>query len=92
MQAERGRIWGTWFHEGLWMECLGVPGLSLDWFIHTKKSGLLVSTMGVLSKGCTWGRPWEAEETLLQGLLGQSCQELTVTCNSAGYYLGHALA
>ena len=38
----------------------GVPGLRLDWSIQTKKSRVLVSSTGVLSKGHTRGRSWEA--------------------------------
>lgn len=34
-----------------------VPGLRLDWPIQTKKSGIAASSMGVLNKGCTRGRP-----------------------------------
>ena len=33
------------------MECFGVPGLSLDWSIETKKSRALVGSTGVLPRG-----------------------------------------
>lgn len=33
------------------MKCFGASGLSPDWSVHTKKNGVLVSSIGVLSKG-----------------------------------------
>ena len=47
---ERGRTRDTCLYLGPWMEWFGDPRLRLDWSIQTKKSQVLVSSMGVL-----WG-------------------------------------
>lgn len=39
--------------------CFEVPNLRLNWSIRTKKSRVLVSFVGVISKGHARGRPRE---------------------------------
>ena len=59
-----------------------------DWFIQTKKNGVSVSFVEVLSKGKALGGRGVC---LLQRPLGGSYQELTFTCDSVGSYLWHVL-
>lgn len=46
---------------------LGVPRLSVDWSVQTKKSGAVVSSMGVLYTGHSRGRPWKMEALFITG-------------------------
>lgn len=46
-----------------WMQCFGGLGLRPDWSTQTKNSRVLVSSVGVLSKQPTSGKPWDAGET-----------------------------
>lgn len=58
---------------------------------NQKKSGILVRSMGVLSKECTGEGPGRQGRPS-QGLLRTSRQELTFTCDSEGCSLGRSLA
>lgn len=40
-------------------ECFGVPELRPDWSVQTRKTGVLISFVEVLSKWCTRKRPRE---------------------------------
>lgn len=54
------------------MDCFGVPGLSLDWSIQTKKRGGFVRLQvgSVLSKGLIRGRLWVAGKELITRVVG----------------------
>lgn len=56
-----------------------------------EKSRVLMSFAGVLTKGCTRGRPWEAGEQAYPKAAGEVLSDLTFTFDSKGYYLEHAL-
>ena len=40
------------------MKCYGLPRLSVDWPIQTKRIRILVSAVRVSLKGGLWSRPW----------------------------------
>lgn len=74
-QGERGRTWAHAFIGIHGWNILGVPGLRLDRPIQTRRSRVLVSSLGVLPKGHTRGRSWEAGETILSPrALGKSLE------------------
>lgn len=58
-----------------------------------QKSRALVSSLGLISKGCIKkGRHWESGRRLLvAGLLAKSYQECTFPYDSVDWYLGHVL-
>lgn len=74
------------------MECFGVPRLSPDWSNQTKKSEILISFEGVLSKGCTRRRSLEAGETAChQGPCGGLVRDLHLSVTLWAVILGHML-
>ena len=36
---QRGRPWGIFLYQGLWVECFGLPRLGLDWLIQAERVG-----------------------------------------------------
>ena len=83
---EYGRAWETCLYYGPQVKYFGVSGLKPDWSIQTK-TVVLVSFLGVLSKGPTRGRPWNLGENAYHRVFGETYQELTFTCDSVGCYL-----
>lgn len=74
------------------MVCFVVPGLSPHWSFDIQKSMILISFLGVLFKVLIKGRPREVEETVYHlGLLEESYQECTFTCDSVVSYQGMCL-
>lgn len=57
---ETGRTWGICLYQGLQVECFGIPWLRINQAIQTKNSEVLLNSMGVVSKGSTRRRSWEA--------------------------------
>lgn len=72
-------------------EVLWVPRLTLDWSIQTKKNGVSVNSVGILSKGHTKGNPWETKETIdYQGCWESHIRDLYLLV-PASCYQGHVL-
>lgn len=72
---------------GPWAECFGAPRLRSDWSVQTKKSRVLVSSVGSYLRD-THRRPWEWGEDFIPKATGESSQERTFTYDSAGCSLG----
>lgn len=64
VQAERAIGHGAHAFSGVYRWSVGASKLRLGWSIETKDNRVWVSSKGVLPKGHTKGRPWEARETI----------------------------
>ena len=67
LNRERGSNWGSGFYKRTWMKCCGLPRLSADWSIQTKRTRILVSAPRVSLKGSLWIGPGVQQDCWSQG-------------------------
>lgn len=73
------------------MECFGVPGLSLNCSIQTKKGEVSVGSLRVLSKGHTGEGIGRQGRLFITKCPGEDNKELALTCDLLGCYIKHEL-
>ena len=67
LNRERGSNWGSGFYKRTWMKCCGLPRLSVDGSIQTKRTRILVSALRVSLKGSLWIGPGVQQDCWSQG-------------------------
>ena len=67
LNRERGSNWGSGFYKRTWMKCCGLPRLSVDGSIQTKRSRILVSYEGVTEGGACAVGPGVQQDCWSQG-------------------------